>query len=80
MRYYFDLRQGDETTRDDEGMEFPSIELVQEEAARFLAELALLVDPKDEGAASQLSIEVRDENGNLVLQACFDFTARPTVH
>ena len=36
-RYYFDIREGDDLAPDDEGLELPSIERVQEEAARSLA-------------------------------------------
>jgi hypothetical protein len=33
MRYYFDLRDGDEIITDDEGLELNGIDRVQEEAA-----------------------------------------------
>ena len=39
-RYYFDLRNGDEIAPDEEGLELPSIARAQEEAARFLTDLA----------------------------------------
>jgi hypothetical protein len=39
-RYFFDLRDGDELTRDDEGLELSTTEAVQEEAARPLADMA----------------------------------------
>jgi hypothetical protein len=39
-RYYFDMREGDEIAPDDEGMELHTIEAVQEEAARSLADMA----------------------------------------
>jgi hypothetical protein len=39
-RYYFDLREGDDLAPDEEGLELPSIEQVQEEAARSLADMA----------------------------------------
>ena len=39
-RYYFDMRQGDEIASDEEGLELPTIESVQEEAARSLADMA----------------------------------------
>ncbi|WP_373691754.1 MULTISPECIES: DUF6894 family protein [Bradyrhizobium] len=35
-RYYFDIREGDEIFPDEEGLEFSTIEKVQEEAARSL--------------------------------------------
>ena len=39
-RYFFDLRDGDELTPDDEGLELSTMEAVQEEAARSLADMA----------------------------------------
>ena len=41
-RYFFDLRDGDELTPDDEGLELSTMEAVQEEAARSLAPQAAL--------------------------------------
>ena len=38
-RYYFDLREGDDRP-DDEGLDLPSIERAQQEAARSLADMA----------------------------------------
>ena len=40
MRYYFDLRDGDEIITDDEGLELNGIDRVQEEAACSLADMA----------------------------------------
>jgi hypothetical protein len=39
-RYYFDMREGDEIASDEEGMELDTLEEVQEEAARTLADMA----------------------------------------
>jgi hypothetical protein len=39
-RYYFDMRQDDEIVSDEEGLELLTIESVQEEAARSLADMA----------------------------------------
>ena len=39
-RYYFDLMDSDGIVTDDEGMELPSMQRVQEEAARSLAGMA----------------------------------------
>jgi hypothetical protein len=63
-RYYFDLREGDDLAPDEEGLELPSIERVQEEAARSLADLARdAVRRNLDRAAHQMAIEVRDDNG-----------------
>ena len=39
-RYYFDMREGDQIAPDEEGMELRTMEAVQEEAARTLADMA----------------------------------------
>jgi hypothetical protein len=72
-RYYFDLRDGDDVAPDDEGLELPSIERVQEEAARSLADMARdAVRTSQDGADHCMAIEVRDDNGP-VLQVKFTF-------
>jgi hypothetical protein len=39
MRYFFDLRDGDQVALDEEGVELPTIEAVQAEAAGSLSDL-----------------------------------------
>jgi hypothetical protein len=39
-RYYFDVREVDDISPDDEGMELASLEAVETEAARALTEMA----------------------------------------
>jgi hypothetical protein len=71
-RYYFDLRDGDALSRDEEGIELPSIEAAQEEAVRALAGMAM--DRTEAGSclARDLAIEVRDDN-RPVMRATFTF-------
>lgn len=57
-RYYFDLREGDEIFPDEEGLELSTIEKVQEEAARSMADMARDA-VRAGGGSRQLSIEVR---------------------
>jgi hypothetical protein len=74
MRYYFDLDDGDQLIVDDEGLEYSTIERVQEEAARSLADMArdaALTRGRD-GTGQRMSIRVRDRNGP-VLKAQFVF-------
>jgi hypothetical protein len=72
-RYYFDLREGDDLAPDEEGLELPSIERVQEEAARSLADMARdAVRKNHDGAGQRMAIEVRDDDGP-VLQVRFTF-------
>ena len=72
QRYYFDLRDADGVTRDEEGVELPDIEAALEEAALALADMARGVALDDIGSGHQMAIEVRDERGPL-LQANFVF-------
>jgi uncharacterized protein DUF6894 len=67
-RYFFDLREGDESVPDEEGLELSSIERVQEEAARSLADFARDAARRvtQDGKAHQMTIEVRDDNGPLM--------------
>ena len=68
MRYYFDLRDGDEVAVDDEGVELPNLQAVQEEAALSLVDMArdaIRTHPND-GAGHLMAIEVRDESGPVL--------------
>jgi uncharacterized protein DUF6894 len=72
-RYYFDIREGDEFALDDEGLELSSIQAVQEEAARSLADIARDAVRKHlDGAGQRMAVEVRDDSGP-VLQVRFTF-------
>ena len=71
-RYYFDLMDSDGIITDDEGMELPSMQRVQEEAARSLAGMARDAVVRLDGKATHMAIEVRDANGP-VLQLRFTF-------
>ena len=71
-RYYFDLRDGDAVSRDEEGIELPDIEAVQEEAVRALASMAMDRAEAGSGLARDLAIEVRDNN-RPVMGATFRF-------
>jgi len=81
MRYYFDLRDGKELARDEEGLDLPSMERVKQEAAKTLADMvrdAVLSD-KMNGVARQLAIEVRTDGGP-VLQARFSLEMGGRLH
>jgi hypothetical protein len=63
-RFFFDVREGDSFTTDDEGLEFPDIERAQCEASRALADMAK--DAIREGDLPEISIEVRDSSALLL--------------
>jgi uncharacterized protein DUF6894 len=70
-RYYFDMREGDRIARDEEGMELSSLAKVQEEAARTLADIARdLVRQYHDKNAHRLSVEVRDDEGSVLVVMC----------
>jgi Domain of unknown function (DUF6894) len=73
-RYYFDLRDGDAVSVDEEGLELPDIEAVKEEAARLLVDMATdaVRGRRFDGFGRGVDVEVRDEDG-LVLQAKVTF-------
>ena len=78
-RYYFDLREGVEIFPDEEGLEFSTIEKVQEEAARSLADMARDAVRTPGDGSHQMSIEVRDDGGP-VLQLKFTFEVERRGH
>ena len=77
-RYYFDMRHEDEIATDEEGLELATIESVQEEAARSLADMARDTVHRD-GKKRPMAIEVRDDSGP-VLQARFTFEVERQRH
>lgn len=64
-RYYFDLKDGNDLSHDEEGMELPDVLSAQQEAAQTLADMARDAIRSD-GMGRQMAIEVRDANGPLV--------------
>ena len=72
--YYFDLRDGDELSPDEEGTELSSIDDVQDEAAYALTDLLRDQVRATNGnpLARHLVIEVRD-GGGPVMRARFLF-------
>ena len=75
-RYFFDFRDGDELIPDEEGVEITTLEAVQDEAARALADMAkdeLNRVPDGNGSSPRhFCIEVRDRLGPVML-ATFSF-------
>jgi hypothetical protein len=62
MQYYFDIRDGDELMPDEEGLDLWSIDRVQQEAAKTLADLvkdAALELNSGSGPVRRLAVEVR---------------------
>jgi hypothetical protein len=74
-RYYFDVRDDEKVTFDEDGLVFHSLEAVKREAATALAEIAKDVIP---GAIRRvLAIEVRDDAKRPLLEARMVFEIVP---
>lgn len=66
-RYFFDLRDDDLLTLDEEGMHLATVEAVQLEAARSLADMAKeLVPQMSRSGGHRIAIEVRDNDGPVM--------------
>ncbi|WP_249727159.1 DUF6894 family protein [Bradyrhizobium sp. sBnM-33] len=80
-RYFFDIREDDEIAVDEEGLVFASVQAVQEEAARSLADIAqdAVCASASQGIGHYMAIEVRDDAGP-VLQATLTFSVARHRH
>jgi hypothetical protein len=70
-RFYFDLRDGEEFTPDEEGVELDDLEAAKTEATEALAQLAKDVLPGAE--RREIAVEVRDEAKLPLLRAALRF-------
>ncbi|MCK1743745.1 hypothetical protein IVA80_23565 [Bradyrhizobium sp. 139] len=74
-RYYFDIRDGGQFIRDDEGVELAHNEAAREEATAALSEMARAWARSRPD--HRMAVEVRDDHGP-VLQASFSFAVKPS--
>jgi uncharacterized protein YfcZ (UPF0381/DUF406 family) len=74
MRYFFDVHNGNELTRDEVGLELDGIDEARDEAAEALAEMAGTASR--EANPRDFSIEVRDESNQPVLKAEISFAVQ----
>jgi hypothetical protein len=67
-RYYFDFRDGGSVVLDDEGVELATLQSVQAEAARALADLArdALWGHAKHALAHRMEVQVRDDLGTVL--------------
>jgi uncharacterized protein DUF6894 len=75
IRYYFDIRDGEDLYPDEEGLELADQTAAEVEAAQSLASMAKDVAPLDE--RRDMAIEVRTEFGPL-FKAALIFTVAGT--
>jgi hypothetical protein len=64
VRYYFDIHDGAQSVRDDEGSEFDSLDAAVQAAARSAAEIG--TDRLAKGEISEVVIVVRNEQNQQV--------------
>jgi hypothetical protein len=77
-RYYFDLLESGKLSVDQEGVELPTLQAVQIEAARSLVDMArqAVWTEAETILGYRMSIEVRDDD-RAVLRASFTFELKP---
>jgi hypothetical protein len=64
--YYFDLLDGEDFVKDEEGMDLPNISSAQIEATEFLTDMAMDIATRQSNPLGyRMSIEVRDSEGPL---------------
>ena len=75
-RFYFDLREDGSVLADDDGVDFPNIELAAGEASRAAAEIV-----RDNilrtGNLQEIAVEVRNESGEYVLSSTLTLHMTP---
>jgi hypothetical protein len=64
--YYFDLLDGEDFVKDEEGMDLPNISSAQIEATEFLTDMVIDIATRQSNPLGYpMSIEVRDSEGPL---------------
>ena len=70
-RYFFDLHNGHELTRDNEGLEISSREMISREVTRILVDVAR--DELGTDHQTVISVSVRNEAGKTISVASLTF-------
>ena len=65
-RFYFDVRDGENLSRDEKGLDFPSLERAQHQAAHALGEWVRFASASPTGR--RMTVEIRDEARKLLLR------------
>ena len=73
-KYYFDLDDGDDFHRDEEGVVVSSLKELYDETVGLLPEIAKRVLPL--GDTREFFVQVRNEAGEAILKATISFEAR----
>jgi hypothetical protein len=67
-RYFFDIRDGNELHRDEEGLDFPDLATAEREAAEAAA-CILRDSTRQNSSLTKVTIEVRDEHQRCIAAA-----------
>jgi hypothetical protein len=73
-RFYFDVREGAQVTRDDVGLDLESLDAAEAEAIRSAAEISRESMPS--ARASEIMVQVRDERGEQIIIVAISMTVR----
>jgi hypothetical protein len=73
-RFYFDVREGARVSRDDVGLELESLDAAETEAIRAAAGISH--DSLPRNRASEIMVEVRDEQSQQVIIVAVSMTVR----
>ena len=73
MRYFFDVHDGENETRDQDGLECATRDQMRDEAIVALPDIAR--DEPPNGERRQFRVKVRDGRGRYVFQASLELVA-----
>ena len=74
-RFYFDVRDGETFTPDDEGLEFPGIKEARDDASRSLGEM--IKDAMPDGIRQNMAVEVRGADKRPLFKVQITFAVEP---
>ena len=75
-RYYFQIRDGNNLIRDEEGIELPSLEAARAEAILVTREAVRLATLRGERIGMHGVFEITDQSGQTVLTVNFETALR----
>jgi hypothetical protein len=76
-RFYFDVREDGTVIPDEEGLELESLDAAEREAAVSAVDIGRSQLPH--GKVREITVEVKDENGLVLIAAATSLTVRRTI-
>jgi hypothetical protein len=77
-RFYFDIRENGETRIDDEGVELQDLDAAVREATEAIVQMARDFRPAE--GSREISIEVRDTDGNRLMTVIIALSVSTEIH